>query len=83
MMRGADKKGVPEYGDFLVPNDKQEYKIFEYGNFPYIEMKIAKDEDAQKRPKNGIFRLKLPCDADWTNREDKSYEAMMGVKKDD
>ena len=36
-MRGPDgrMKNAPDYGDYLVANENMEFKVFEYGNFPY------------------------------------------------
>lgn len=70
-MRAADGRKVPAvYGAVLKANEKGEYKVFEYGNFPLLFI------DGQLRPRNYQFRLKLPPDYDWTGREDKSIETM-------
>jgi len=49
----------------LVANDKGEFKPFEFGNYPLL---------SNGKPKNGVFRLKLPSEADWTPRPKKKVE---------
>jgi hypothetical protein len=41
-------------------NEKREHKVFEFGNFPVLET---------GKPRGGVYRMKLPADADWTGRD--------------
>ena len=43
----------------LVPNEKLEYKPFEFGNYPLINGK----------PPSGAYRLLLPSEADWSEKK--------------
>jgi len=45
----------------LEPNYKQEYKVYEFGNYPQL---------SDGKPRGGQFRLMLPCDADWTGKDE-------------
>ena len=49
----------------LVPNEKDEYKPFEFGNYPLINGK----------PPSGAFRLLLPAEADWSEKKADAGEA--------
>ena len=49
-------KMMPNEGK-LVTNDIFEHKVYQYGNYPI-------NQDA--KPKNGMWRLKLRPEADWT-----------------
>ena len=51
-------------GGPMEPNDKLEYKVYEFGNFPMRQNK--KDEWV---PKSGVYKLMLPSEADWTRKE--------------
>ena len=64
MMRGADHSKSKLEGLELKHNEKLEYKVYEYGNYPMIEI-----EPNTYRPKNGVFRMMLPSDADWTGKD--------------
>ena len=67
LMRAADNtKGQRDIleGGPLEQNDKLEYKVFEFGNFP---MRLNKKDDWV--PKAGCYRLMLPAEADWTRKE--------------
>jgi hypothetical protein len=54
-------------------NENQEYKVFEFGNFPVLNT---------GKPKAGVYRMKLPADADWTGR-DKDVDPEEKKKNDD
>ena len=43
-------------------NEKFEFRPYEFGNYPLR---------ADGKPKNGCFRLMLPSDADWTEKQKK------------
>lgn len=64
MMRGADHSKSKMEGLELKHNEKKEYKVFEFGNYPLIEV-----EPSNFKPKNGVFRMMLPADADWTGKD--------------
>ena len=64
MMRGADHSKSKLEGLELKMNEKKEYKVYEFGNYPLIEV-----EPNNYKPKNGIFRMMLPADADWTGKD--------------
>lgn len=53
VMRGPDgrMKNAPDYGDFLVPNEAMEYKVYEYGNFPYRKRGGGANENENKDDK--------------------------------
>lgn len=64
--KGKLKKGLykpavklykPGPGLKLIPNEKLEYKVFEFGNYPTL---------SNGKPRGGVLRLMLPADADWT-----------------
>lgn len=64
LLRGAKKGDNPlDNGGKLVMTDKKEYKVFEFGNYPLLDT---------GKPRGGQFRLFLPCDADWTGKEDEA-----------
>lgn len=63
----------------LVPNYKGEYKVYEFGNQPYIKNIQKKIEGGEKDermivPKGHYLRFMLPCDADWTGEEENIKE---------
>jgi hypothetical protein len=47
-------------GGKLLINEKQEHKVFEFGNFPVLDT---------GKPRGGQYRMKLCADADWTGRD--------------
>ena len=49
----------------LEPNEKLEYKPFEFANFPLLQ---------NGKPKGGTFRLRLPSEADWKPAKKKLTE---------
>lgn len=48
----------------LEISKKQEYRVFEFGNYP--ERKVTIEGVTHLKPKGGCFRLRLPADADWS-----------------
>ena len=68
----ADKKQIHA----LQKNKKGEYKVAEFGNFPL---------NNEGKPKMGVWRMMLPCDADWEvtkpEAEDKEEKAGGGIAK--
>ena len=58
-------------GGKLVPNNKLEYKVFEYGNFPLLQ---------KNKPRGGVYRMSLPSEGDWTGAETRLDEIR---KRDD
>ena len=58
LMRGHVKpqEGV-DMGSPPYPNEKGEYKVYEFGNLPLL---------SDGKPKAGVFRMMLPSEADWT-----------------
>ena len=69
--KAADSK---KNQDVLKKNKKGEYKVFEFGNYPLTN---------ESKPKNGIWRMMLPCDADWEiakpDEEEKADTKIGGV----
>ena len=59
-------------GWFLEQTDEKNYKVYEFGNHPL---------DKDFKPKGGIWRQKLPCDADWMGKEDPEERAERERKK--
>lgn len=58
LMRGPVKPqdGV-DMGSPPYPNEKGEYKVYEFGNLPLLN---------DGKPKAGVFRMMLPSEPDWT-----------------
>jgi hypothetical protein len=72
LMKGATGSSNKEYQHYLAPNENQEYKLYEVGNFPLRKRGTAAkqgEDENEDIPKNGQYRLKMPADADWTARE--------------
>ena len=63
LLRQGDRKKDNITGAELLRNEKFEYKVFEFGNYP------MKFEDNVPKPKGGQFRLMLPAEADWTGHD--------------
>lgn len=61
--RGLTKsKGpVDTTGWALELTDEKRYKVYEFGNYPYR---------SNLRPRGDLFRMMLPCDADWEGKDD-------------
>ena len=55
-------------GGKLKTNDRQEYKVYEYGNFPIKKINVP-GQGIKAMPRAGMYRLMLPADADWTERK--------------
>ena len=78
MMRGADNtRGERDLmaGGPLGMNEKFEYNVYEFGNFP-----MRQDPQGQWIPKHGKLRMMLPSDADWTGKKpelDEEQEAAL------
>ena len=48
-----------------IINNKLQYKVYQFGNYP-----LLKDGS----PKSGVWRIKLPADADWTGKDEPKQE---------
>ena len=60
-------------GGKLLPNEKDEYKVCEFGNFPILKT---------GKPRAGVFRLMLPSEADWTGLESRTQDKAERVHDD-
>ena len=49
----------------LLRNPLGQHKVSEFGNYPLVSW--GGDEEKDLRPKNYVWRMKLPCDADWSD----------------
>ena len=63
--KSKEKTGITQAPTHkLELTKKQEYRVFEFGNYPEVTVKT---ENAYlKKPRGGCFRLLLPADADWS-----------------
>ena len=71
----GDKKGAEakKAVHVLQKNKKGEYKVSEFGNYPL---------NSEGKPKMGVWRMMLPCDADWTiNKPDTEENEEKGAAK--
>ena len=50
----------------LEQTDEKNYKVFEFANYPVT---------SDFKPRNGVYRMSLPCDADWSGKEDPEMKA--------
>lgn len=92
LLRGANsitnKGKFPELD--LFPNIRGEYKPFEFANYPMVTVydkhgeasipdgkkdKAGPSETVQK-PRNHVFRMRIPADCDWSGREHKDVESI-------
>ena len=68
MMRAAGAPGGPtvkalEFGGPLLPNKKDEYRPYEFGNYP-----LKTNQKGDFIPRAGVYRMLLPECADWTDK---------------
>ena len=59
---GSNVKDLMSGGP-LLPNQKLEYRPYEFGNFP-----LRQDVHGNHKPKSNCYRLMLPENADWSDR---------------
>ena len=65
-IQGENYRG-DKTGWFLEQTAEANHHVFEFGNFPYTN---------DFRPRNGVFRMMLPCDAEWAEKEDPYLKEM-------
>ena len=54
----------------LEPDEKGNYRVAEFGNYPLVQnVNLNENVEGELRPKNYVWRMKLPADADWNPKQ--------------